>query len=85
MKENVDTSLENIEKERLAFEKLRETGLLNKYKGKYVSILNEKVIDSDEDKVRLAKRVYEKYGYRTIYVGKVNGEKPKRLPTPRRL
>ncbi|WXG39452.1 MAG: DUF5678 domain-containing protein [Candidatus Freyarchaeum deiterrae] len=85
MKENVDTSLQNIEKERLAFEKMQETGLLNKYKGKYVAILNEKVIDSDEDKIRLAKRVYTKYGYLPIYMDKVNGKKPARLPAPRRL
>jgi len=47
-----------------------------KYAGKYVAILDSKLIDSDDDQGRLAKRVYGKYGYRRIYMSKVEREEP---------
>lgn len=39
------------------------------YEGKYVAILHGKVIDSDQDKVKLAERVYENQGYIPIFFG----------------
>jgi hypothetical protein len=45
-----------------------------RYAGKYVAVLDGKLIDSDDDRVRLAKRVYDKYGYRQIYMSKVERE-----------
>jgi Family of unknown function (DUF5678) len=42
--------------------------LLRAYEGKYVAILNGKVVDCDEDKRALAKRLYRQYGYQPMYV-----------------
>jgi hypothetical protein len=42
--------------------------LLKAYEGKYVTILNAKVRDSDEDKSALAQRLYHRFGYQPIYV-----------------
>lgn len=58
--------------------------LLKKYKGKYIAILNNKVIGSDKDFSKLAQRVYKKYGYQTIYMPFVEiEEKVVRIPSPR--
>ena len=42
--------------------------LLERYEGKYVAILNGKVVDSDADKRALAQRLYRQFGYQPIYV-----------------
>ena len=58
--------------------------LLKKYKGKYIAVLNNKVIGSDKDFSKLAKRVYAKYGYQTIYMPFVDvKEKVVKIPSPR--
>jgi cell division protein FtsZ len=45
--------------------------LLDEYEGKYIAILNRKVIDADDDFSLLAERVYSRYGYKDIYLPKV--------------
>jgi len=80
----LEKELKQINVEKQAFERMNRLGLLEKYEGKYVAILGEKIVDVDEDKRKLAKRVYGKYGYRPIYIEKVGEKKPVRLPAPRR-
>jgi uncharacterized protein DUF5678 len=53
--------------ERQAFWSLHSQ-LLEKYEGKYVAILNGKVVDSDADKRALAQRLYREFGYQPVYV-----------------
>ena len=53
------------------------------YRGKFVAVLNGSVVDYDDNKVELAKKVYNKHGYVPIYIGKV--EKKTRvveIPSP---
>ncbi|RME43215.1 MAG: type II toxin-antitoxin system Phd/YefM family antitoxin [Chloroflexi bacterium] len=71
-----------LHKEIAAFERMKPD-LLNTHKGKQVAILNGQVVDSDEDKRALAKRVYAKYGYRTILMTEVR-ESPRvyRIDSP---
>jgi len=58
--------------------------LLKKYKGKYIAILNNKVIGLDRDFSKLAQRIYKKYGYQTIYMPFVDTkEKVVKIPSPR--
>jgi hypothetical protein len=58
--------------------------LLEAYKGKYIAILNNKVIGSDKDFSKLAQRVYRKFGYQTIYMPFVEKkEEVIRIPAPR--
>lgn len=52
---------------RAFFESEREH-LLAEYEGKYIAILNGKVIDADEDFSRLAERVYRREGYKDIFM-----------------
>jgi hypothetical protein len=58
--------------------------LFEKYKHKFVAIWDESIIDFDEDKIRLAKRVYTKIGYLPIYIQKVEKERQQaRIPSPK--
>ena len=77
-------SQENVlELSKKYYERHKEN-LLKKYKGKYIAILNNKVIGSGKDFSRLAQRVYSKYGYQTIYMPFVDvREKVVRIPSPR--
>jgi len=44
------------------------------YIDKYVAIVGGEVVDSDQDKVKLAKRIYSHRGYIPMYIGKVSKE-----------
>jgi len=70
-------SLGKFYQEKEAFFKLKDE-LLKDYKGRFVAIAGGKVVDSDEDKKSLAKRIYEKYEDIPFYLQKVQDEE---LPT----
>jgi prevent-host-death family protein len=59
-----------LREEIAAFERIKSE-LLKTHKGKQVAILNGQLVDFDEDKRALAKRVYAKYGYRPILMTEV--------------
>jgi cell division protein FtsZ len=66
-----------------AFFEARRRKLLDKYEGKYIAILNKEVIDADDDFSLLAERVYSRYGYKDIYLPKVErGGTILHIPTP---
>jgi len=56
-----------FEAEKRTFWALRE-GLLDQYEGEYVAIHQGRVVDHDTDKIKLGLRVYQRFGYRPIYV-----------------
>lgn len=72
-----------FEKERLAFEKmygkLCEDASL---RGKYVAVLNGKVVDFDSDEVKLVERVYKKFGYVPVFFGFVGPRRVFEVPSP---
>jgi len=51
-------------------------GLLRDYRGKYVAIHNEQVVDSDTEDIALIQRVHATIGYVPIHVGLVAEEQP---------
>ena len=53
-----------------------QTELLQCYEGQYAAIYQGKVVDSDQDKVALALRVYQTHGYVPIFVHHVSRQKP---------
>jgi hypothetical protein len=58
--------------------------LLKQYKGKYIAILNNKVIGSNKDFSKLAQMIYAQHGYQTIYMPFVDvKEKVAKIPSPR--
>lgn len=59
-----------ILREEAAFERMKPE-LLKTHKGKFVAIHDGKLIDFDADESTLAKRVYAKFGYRTILMTEV--------------
>ena len=59
-----------FEAEKAAFERL-EPDLIADYQGKYVAVRGGQVVDSDEDKMTLIARVYNRSGYGSMYVHKV--------------
>jgi hypothetical protein len=68
----------------LAYYKANREALLKEYRGKWVAILNQTVVDSDMDFSPLAKRVYEKHGYRPILITRVeDGPQVVNVPSPR--
>lgn len=53
------------------------------YVDKYVAVVDGEVVDSDQDKVKLAKRIYSRRGYIPMYIGKVSKEERYcELPSP---
>jgi len=57
--------------------------LLEKYGGSYIAILEGEVADADDDFSTLAERVYSRYGYKDIYMPKVERERAiLHIPTP---
>jgi len=60
------------------------TQILEKYTGNFIAILDNAVVDHDRNFSELAKRIYEKFGYQTIYMPFVES-KPSvlRIPSPR--
>jgi len=59
--------------EKNIFELIKKSLLKNeKYLNKFVAIHQGKIIDYDEDNIKLAKRAYSEYGYIPIYFGKVS-------------
>jgi len=73
-----------LEEERSAFLKVRDRLIRDaRYRGKYIAVFGGKVVDCDEDKARLAERVYRKYGYIPIYIDKVAPEEEHvEIPSP---
>ena len=43
----------------------------SRYKGQYVAVVGGEIVDSDVDFSKLADRVYRRYGYRDIFMPKV--------------
>lgn len=61
-----------------------KTEILEKYKGNFIAILDNAVVDHDKEFSELAKRVYEKFGYQTTYMPFVESEpRVLRIPSPR--
>ncbi|MBM3831781.1 MAG: hypothetical protein FJ403_00600 [Verrucomicrobia bacterium] len=71
------------EREYRAFLRLRPS-LLRTHRNKYVAIHEGQVVGAGKDKIELALRVYDKFGYIPIYVGQVTMKpRPFRIPSPR--
>lgn len=63
-------------RQREAFMKMKNDLLKDStYVGKFVAVYREEVVDFDEDNRKLARRVYDKFGYVPIYIGKVQQER----------
>jgi len=66
--------IEVFERQKIFFEE-NLNNLLTRYKGKYVAIINEKVVDSNKNEIKLIKKLYRKRGYVPMYIGRVTTEK----------
>lgn len=66
---------EQFLKEKQAFWAM-QADLLQRYEGQYVAIYQGKVVDDDQDKVALALRVYQTYGYVPLFVHHVSRQQP---------
>lgn len=73
-----------VEEERDAFLRVRDELVKDpRYKGKYVAILQGAVVGCDEDRGRLVRSVYERYGYVPMYLDRVApGERRLEVPSP---
>jgi len=73
-----------IEEEREALLKVQDSLLRDpSYRGKYVAIFQGLIVGCDSDKGKLAKSVYEKYGYVPIYIERVApSERHVEIPSP---
>jgi hypothetical protein len=83
---DVSKAMLDFEEEKSAFEKIRDSLAKDEsYRGKYVAIMQGKVIDSDPDKVKLVERIYKKQGYVPLFIGFVGHQKPVEVPSPELL
>jgi len=73
-----------LEEEREAFHRVRDKLIQDpQYRGKYVAFFQGALVGCDEDKGRLAKSIYEKYGYVPIYIDRVvAAERRVEVPSP---
>ncbi|MEM3549535.1 MAG: hypothetical protein QXN87_04855 [Candidatus Bathyarchaeia archaeon] len=73
-----------VEEEREAFQKVRDKLVQDpSYRGKYVAFFQGALVGCEDDKGKLAKSVYEKYGYVPIYIGRVTTrERHVEVPSP---
>jgi hypothetical protein len=62
-------------------------GLLHTNLGQFVAIHEGQVVESGDDKLAVARRAYERFGYLPIYVSRVTAASPvpSRVPSPRRF
>ena len=62
-------------------------GLLHTNPGQFVAIHEGQVVESGDDKLAVARRAYERFGYVPIFVSRVAAGPPvpARVPSPRRL
>lgn len=82
-KPQLDENIRDFESAREFFEH-NKADILSKYRDRYVAILGNKILDSDESFDRLAERVYDKFGYRPVYMPRVVAESPiVYLPSPK--
>ena len=65
--------MSKFERERAAFQRLLPA-LLQTHRGLYVAIHNEQVVDSGDNRLDIADRVWAKHGYVPIYVDLVTNE-----------
>lgn len=67
-----------------AFREMKVQLLQDKrYRGRFVAIYGGRVVDGDKDHRALARRVYKRYGYVPIYMGKVEeAERLVEIPSP---
>ncbi|MEL6488458.1 MAG: DUF5678 domain-containing protein [Cyanobacteria bacterium J06621_3] len=57
--------LEYMERQEALYEEVKSE-LMKQYANEYIAFEDGKVLDHDVDEERLAKRVYQKYGYRDL-------------------
>ncbi|MBS7648070.1 hypothetical protein KEJ17_00255 [Candidatus Bathyarchaeota archaeon] len=73
-----------VEEEREAFQRARDKLVQDpSYRGKYVAFFQGTLVGCDDDKGKLAKSIYEKYGYVPIYIDRVaTTERRVEVPSP---
>ena len=58
--------------------------ILEKYRGDFIAIVDNAVVDHAKEFSELARRIYEKFGYQTIYMPFVESEpRVLTIPSPR--
>lgn len=68
--------IEAFERERQAFLRIKDSLLDDpEFRGRFVAIYEGNIVGQDEDNRELAKRVYSRYGYVPIYIGKIERER----------
>lgn len=78
-----EKELSVFDEARRYFEEQKQS-LLEQFAGRYVAIIHAQVVDSDADFGELAIRVYERFGYRAIYMPFVSERRRVvRIPSPR--
>lgn len=77
---------EAFSREEQSFERLKRKCLRNEQiRGKFIAVLDGRIVGIDENDRKLAKRVYDSHGYRPIYIGKVTETRRiVEIPSPER-
>lgn len=62
-----------IDQEQRAFES-QHSGLLNQYRGRYIAMIGGQVVDDDQDRMALRRRIRQKYGSSPVLITSVEDE-----------
>jgi len=72
--ENAPSDEPDILADDIAWYQRNRSKLLQRYRGEYVAIVDRAVVDHDRDFNALAERVFGRFGYRSIYMPRVQRE-----------
>ena len=68
----------------MAWYDAQKRSLLRRYRGRYVAIVNRRVVDHDREFDRLARRVFKRFGVRPVFMPKcLDEERVVTIPSPR--
>jgi hypothetical protein len=72
------------QRERQAFYRMLPD-LLHSHRGQFVAIHEGQVVESGRDKLQVARRAYDRFGYVPIFVSRIEEQPrpPVRIPSPR--
>jgi hypothetical protein len=74
-----------LHESRLWYERHR-AGLLARYRGQYLAVIDGRVVDHDSDFSALAERVFARHGARRVFMPRVQEkDAPARMRSPRRV
>lgn len=69
----------------LFYELIRQEPVRKKYAQSFIAVYQGHIVDSDRDKLKLARRIVSRYGLVELFVGFVGEQKVSKVLSPKRV